>query len=148
MKYINLRELYPDVYKTDVLVEVTEEVFAVIRASDRAEDAYKRRMYRYKAQYSLDCNNGIEKVVMVQPPTPEEIMEDKQLREQLYAAVMALPDKQAKRIYAHFYLGMTPKAVSYTHLQIRPLFLKWQRLIWRIFTVHMQFWWTWIPVLF
>ena len=112
MKYINLRELYPDVYKTDVLVEVTEEVLAVIRASDRAEDAYKRRMYRYKAQYSLDCNNGIEKVVMVQPPTPEEILEDKQLREQLYAAVMALPDKQAKRIYAHFYLGMTPKEIA------------------------------------
>ena len=44
MKYINLRELYPDVYKTDTLVEVTEEVFAVIQASDRAEDAYKRRM--------------------------------------------------------------------------------------------------------
>ena len=79
----------------------------------RAEDAYKRRMYRYKAQYSLDCNNGIEKVVMVQPPTPEEIMEDKQLREQLYAAVMALPDKQAKRIYAHFYLGMTPKEIAH-----------------------------------
>ena len=112
MKYINLRELYPDVYKTDVLVEVTEEVFAVIRASDRAEDAYKRRMYRYKAQYSLDCNNGIEKVVMVQPPTPEEIMEDKQLREQLYAAVMALPDKQAKWIYARFYLGMTVKEIA------------------------------------
>ena len=65
MKYINLRELYPDVYKTDTLVEVTEEVFAVIQASDRAEDAYKRRMYRYKAQYSLDCNNGIEKVAVV-----------------------------------------------------------------------------------
>lgn len=112
MKYINLRELYPDVYKTDTLVEVTEEVFAVIQASDRAEDAYKRRMYCYKAQYSLDCNNGIEKVVMVQPPTPEEILEDKQLREQLYAAVMALPDKQAKRIYAHFYLGMTPKEIA------------------------------------
>ena len=112
MKYINLRELYPDVYKTDTLVEVTEEVFAVIRASDRAEDAYKRRMYRHKAQYSLDCNNGIEKVVMVQPPTPEEILEDKQLREQLYAAVMALPDKQAKWIYARFYLGMTVKEIA------------------------------------
>ena len=100
MEYINLRELYPDVYKTDTLVEVTEEVMAVIQASNRAEAAYTRRMYRHKAQYSLDCNNGIEKVVMVQPPTPEEILEDKQLREQLYAAVMALPDKQAKRIYA------------------------------------------------
>ena len=50
---------------------------------------------------------------MVQPPTPEEILEDKQLREQLYAAVMALPDKQAKRIYAHFYLGMTPKEIAH-----------------------------------
>lgn len=112
MKYINLRELYPDVYKTDTLVEVTEEELDVIQAADRAEAAYKRRMYRYKAQYSLDCNNGIEKVVMVQPPTPEEILEDKQLRDQLYAAVMALPDKQAKRIYAHFYLGMTPKEIA------------------------------------
>ena len=67
MEYINLRELYPDVYKTDTLVEVTEEVMAVIQASNRAEAAYTRRMYRHKAQYSLDCNNGIEKVVMVQP---------------------------------------------------------------------------------
>ena len=39
-------------------------------------------------------------------------LEEKQLREQLYAAVMALPDKQAKRIYAHFYLGMTPKEIA------------------------------------
>ena len=106
-------EVHNEIYQPEgALVEVTEEVFAVIQASDRAEDAYKRRMYRYKAQYSLDCNNGIEKVVMVQPPTPEEILEDKQLREQLYAAVMALPDKQAKRIYAHFYLGMTPKEIA------------------------------------
>ena len=112
MQYINLRELYPDVYKTDTLVEVTEEVLAVIQASDRAEAAYKRRMYRHKAQYSLDCNNGIEKVVLVQPPTPEEILEDKQLREQLYAAVMALPDKQAKRIYARYYLGMSVTEIA------------------------------------
>ena len=61
MQYINLRELYPDVYKTDTLVEVTEEVMAVIQASNRAEATYTRRMYRHKAQYSLDCNNGIEK---------------------------------------------------------------------------------------
>ena len=39
MKYINLRELYPDVYKTDTLVEVTEELMAGIQASNRAEAA-------------------------------------------------------------------------------------------------------------
>ena len=38
--------------------------------------------------------------------TPEMFLEEKQLREQLYTAVMALPEKQAKRIYARYYLGM------------------------------------------
>lgn len=33
MKTINLRDLYPDVYKTDTFVEVTEEVLDVIQAT-------------------------------------------------------------------------------------------------------------------
>ena len=112
MKKVNLRELYPDVYKTDHFVEVTEDVLETIRAAERAEAAYDRRMYRYKAHYSLDCDNGIEKAVVQHPLTPEEILEDKQLRDQLYAAVMELPDKQAKWIYARFYLGMTIKEIA------------------------------------
>ena len=47
-------------YKNDHFVEVTEDVLEAIRATERAEDAYDRRMYRYKAHYSLDCDNGIE----------------------------------------------------------------------------------------
>ena len=112
MKKINLRELYPDVYTTDFFVDVTEKVMETIRAAERAEAAYERKMYRYKAQYSLDCENGIENAVLLKPQTPEEVMEDKQLRDQLYAAVMTLPDKQAKRIYARFYLGMTPIEIA------------------------------------
>ena len=112
MKKVNLRDLYPDVYKTDHFVEVTEDVLETIRAAERAEAAYDRRMYRYKAYYSLDCDNGIENAILMKPQTPEMLLEEKQLREQLYAAVMALPDKQAKRIYAHFYLGMTPKEIA------------------------------------
>ena len=53
-----------------------------------------------------------ENAVINRPLTPEEILEDKQRREQLYTAVMALPDKQAKRIYARFYLGMTPTEIA------------------------------------
>ena len=37
---------------------------------------------------------------------------EKQLREQLYAAVMALPEKQAKRIYARYYLGMRVSEIA------------------------------------
>ena len=106
MQKINLRDLYPDVYKTDLFVEVTEEVLETIRTAERAEAAYDRRMYRYKAQYSLDCDNGIENAILLKPQTPEMALEEKQLREQLYATVMSLPDKQAKRIYARYYLGM------------------------------------------
>ena len=73
MKKINLREFYPDVYTTDFFVDVTEEVMETIRAAERAEAAYERKMYRYKAQYSLDCENGIENAVLLKPQTPEII---------------------------------------------------------------------------
>ena len=42
MKKINLRDLYPDVYKTDHFVEVTEDVLETIRSAERAEAAYDR----------------------------------------------------------------------------------------------------------
>ena len=112
MKKINLRELYPDVYTTDFFIYVTEEVMETIRAAERTEAAYERKMYRYKAQYSLDCENGIENAILMKPQTPEMLLEEKQLREQLYAAVMALPEKQAKRIYARYYLGMRVSEIA------------------------------------
>ena len=112
MKKVNLRDLYPDVYKNDQFVEVTEDVLETIRAAERAEAAYDRRMYRYKAHYSLDCDNGIENAILMKPQTPEMLLEEKQLREQLYAAVMALPEKQAKRIYARYYLGMSVSEIA------------------------------------
>ena len=87
MKKINLRELYPDVYTTDFFVDVAEEVMETIRAAERAEAAYERKMYRYKAQYSLDCENGIENAVLLKPQTPEMLLEEKQFQEQVYATV-------------------------------------------------------------
>ena len=112
MKKVNLRDLYPDIYKIDHFVEVTEDVLEAIRDAERAEAAYDRRMYRYKAYYSLDCDNGIENAILLKPQTPEMILEEEQLREKLYAAVMALPEKQAKRIYARYYLGMTVNEIA------------------------------------
>ena len=112
MKKVNLRDLYPDVYKNDHFVEVTEDVLETIRAAERAEAAYDRRMYRYKAHYSLDCDNGIENAILMKPQTPEMLLEEKQLREQIYAAVMTLPEKQAKRIYARYYLGMRVSEIA------------------------------------
>ena len=63
MQKINLRELYPEIYKTDTYLEVTDEVQAVFLADKRAEARYLRQMYNYKAHYSLNCDNGIEKAI-------------------------------------------------------------------------------------
>ena len=112
MKKVNLRDLYPDVYKNDYFVEVTEDVLETIQAAERAEAAYDRRVYRYKAHYSLDCDNGIENAILMKPQTPEMLLEEKQFQEQVYAAVMKLPEKQAKRIYARYYLGMTVNEIA------------------------------------
>ena len=53
-------------------------------------------MYRYKAQYSLDCENGIENAVLLKPKTPEMLLEEKQLQEQVYSAVMNLPENRQR----------------------------------------------------
>ena len=64
MQKINLRELYPDVYKTDVFVDVAEEVVAAIRGQEQGDAAYERRKFRHKAHYSLNREDGIEKKTM------------------------------------------------------------------------------------
>ena len=112
MQKINLRDLYPDAYKTDVFVDVAEEVLTAIRDQQQDDAAYERRKFRHKAYYSLNRGDGIENDALNQPPTPEEILEQKQLREEVYTALMQLPAIQARRIYARFYLGMTVAEIA------------------------------------
>ena len=49
---------------------------------------------------------------LLKPQTPEMVLEEKQFQEQVYAAVMKLPEKQAERIYARYYLGMTVNEIA------------------------------------
>ena len=112
MQKINLRELYPDVYKTDVFVNVAEEVVAAIRGQEQDDAAYERRKFRHKAHYSLNREDGIENDALNRPLTPEEVLEQKLLREEVYAALMQLTAIQARRIYARFYLGMTVAEIA------------------------------------
>ena len=112
MQKINLRDLYPDVYKTDAFVDVAEEVLAAIQSQKQADAAYERRKFRHKAHYSLDREDGIENDALARTLTPEEILEQKQLREEVYATLTQLPAIQARRIYARFYLGMTVAEIA------------------------------------
>lgn len=112
MTHINLREYYPDFYTTDCFIEVPDEVAALMDSYEHAEAAYYLRRYRHKAYYSLDCGDGIENDIMFVSLSPCEIYERRITAEQLHAAISALPDKQAKRIYAHYFLGMSKAEIA------------------------------------
>ena len=97
---------------TDEYIDVSDEVLIAMEEETRAVNAAERKKYRYLAQYSLDSNDGIEHYAINKPLSPEAILENRQNREELYSQIMSLPEKQAKRIYARFYLGMTVKEIA------------------------------------
>lgn len=112
MTKINLREQYHHFYETDYMIEVPDEVAAVMLEYNRMEAAYRRRTYYHKAHYSLDRQDGIEKDALCVPMGPYEIFERNATIEQLRAALASLPEKQSKRIYSYYFLSLTVTAIA------------------------------------
>ena len=111
MAIINLRDYYP-FYTSDCFMEVSDEVAEMFKEFDRKEAAYRLRTYRHKAYYSLDRDDGLEHEAVFVALSPHELYERKVTMQELHAAIASLPDKQAKRIYAHFILGMTKQDIA------------------------------------
>ena len=111
MKEINLRDYYPH-YTTDKLVEVPDEVFAILEEFRLGEAAYHLRTYRHKAFYSLDYGDDIERDALVAVLSPLEILEQQEEIQQLYQAIASLPDKQRNRITAHYLLGLSISEIA------------------------------------
>lgn len=111
MTTINLKEFYYW-YIEDQLVEVSDEVAEVLWASRRAEAAHQRQLTRNKAQYSLDCDDGIEYSACVHEPTPEELLDRMELFLRLWNALNSLPETQGRRVDAHIILGMSYRKIA------------------------------------
>lgn len=108
---INLRDFYP-YYTCDNLIDVPDEIGAVLLESKREEKNYWNRLGYHKAYFSLDRGDGIENETVEKPITPEEAYFHKVAMTELYAAFASLPDKQAKRLYAFFFLGMSKTEIA------------------------------------
>ena len=111
MTTINLRDFYPW-YTSDEFVEVSDEIAEELFADKRYQKAHRRRVYRNKAQYSLDAGDGIENEACYINPTPYEIHERQIMRCRLCRALNSLPETQGRRIDAHYILGMSQKAIA------------------------------------
>jgi len=102
MPEINLRDFYP--FCEDCMIEVSEEVAAFLHEAERQERSYIRYLQRYRAYYSLDIHE-----VFI---SPVAVFERKHEIEQLYAAIDSLPDKQGRRVYAYYILGLTKSEIA------------------------------------
>jgi len=120
---INLRDIFPE-YTLDCFIEVpdsdattflaslTREIADVYIAFQRTENNYILRTYRNRAWYSLDCGDDIEADTLYPIQSPESIFEANANQQALYAALMNLPEKQARRIYAHYFLRMSKAEIA------------------------------------
>lgn len=112
MKRINLRTYYPEYYREDHWVDVSDAVEQVLEQERYAELARRRKIFRYKAHYSMDRNDGIENGIMNFGETPYEILERELSFCQLHTAQRKLKPKQMERIYMKYYLGMTEAEIA------------------------------------
>lgn len=88
-----------------------EDIFIT---SKRDEAAYNRRKYYNKAQYSLDRDDGIERHILKSEPSAEEVYNQEATAKQFSDAISTLPDKQARRIYAYYFSGMSKVAIAHS----------------------------------
>jgi len=112
MVQINLRDYYPDVYSLDLFIDVQSDLIQQFLQWNRDEKAYERRRYRYNAHFSLDRNDGTQNDIISASLTPEELFERKVINEKLRSAMFLLPEKQRKRVYAHYFIGMSKAAIA------------------------------------
>ncbi len=112
MTTINLRDYYPDIYKQDQLITLPNEVVAILRQFKLDDEAYRMRTYRHRAYFSLDYGDNIERDALLILLSPAEILEQKEEYTQLYTALCMLPNKQRKRIFAYYFLGMSQAEIA------------------------------------
>ncbi|MEG2716061.1 MAG: sigma-70 family RNA polymerase sigma factor [Eubacterium sp.] len=102
---INLKKYYSH-YQKNVWIEVSEEVVIEMERMRNEDKAYRRKGNRYKAYFSFDCDQSIEKDVIFKILKPEDIYEQCTKDERMSNALKSLSIKQANRICLHTIFGM------------------------------------------
>lgn len=120
MTVINLKRYYYPLVKTDVFVEVPNEIADALLHLRREENNRKSKMFYHKAYFSLDCEDGIENdAIGWEQPSPEQLMiqaEDEAshelLLEHLREAIDQLTPTQARRLHMRYMLEMKYREIA------------------------------------
>lgn len=109
---INLREFYPECYRSDYFVEVPDEVAELLILLRRHEQSQRRRIYKHKAHYSLNIYETVEQEAVLQTPSAEDAFLHLTEQKLIYDALEILTEMQRKRLYAHFFMNMSYSKIA------------------------------------
>ena len=108
---INLKHYYPH-YTADVFIEVPDTIAIELHLFENQDAAYRMRTSRNRAYYSLDRGDELEREMLFASPSSEASFFREHLVCSLFSALQELPVAQARRIYAHYILGMSNLAIA------------------------------------
>ena len=98
MKTINLRWIYPH-YRHNEFVEVSDEVWEVMRQAQREMNNYERRKVYHRAWYSLDAYSWTENYALEHGRSPEEILLERE-------------ERAARRVRAYYIAGINQPKIA------------------------------------
>ena len=111
MATIHLRDYYPSC-QDDMTIEISDALAEAMRQWVRAEKAYARKRRWHHAHYSLDFSDDMENHVSPIIDSPELLSEKGMKYGLLHHAISLLPAKQARRICAHYLLGLSKAEIA------------------------------------
>ena len=118
MQTINLKQYYPFCTE-DTFVEVSDEVWEVMRQAQREMNNYERRKVYHRAWYSLDAYSWAENYALEHGRSPEEILLEREERAAHLRLLAALPEAlshatptQARRVRAYYIAGINQPKIA------------------------------------
>ena len=113
-----MKGIYPH-YRHDEFVEVSDEVWEVMRQAQREMNNYERRKVYHRAYYSLDAYSWTENYALEHGRSPEEIVLEQEERAARLRLLAALPEAlsratptQGRRIVAYYIAGINQPEIS------------------------------------
>ena len=97
MKRVNLKYLYPDIYKEDVLVEVEDIVYKILRK----KESIISNDFNDTNDELTQCENLLDSIYL------------KDMKEIILLALSQLPLQQSNRIYLVYYLGFSKTEIAH-----------------------------------
>ena len=114
MTEINLRNMYPQYYKEDLVIDVCDSVLEELTCSSRAEKSAQRLRRLHHANAHTENDEYISTKMIAQSQGVEALLEAEETKRSLYDALGLLTTKQRSRIIARFFNEHTLSEIAQT----------------------------------